>query len=137
MLAIPMLIIVTLFLGWLLVRLTLNALALFAAIFVASVAHGIGTGWLASFGFGVLCGVGVAAFGRNAARYVHGSTARLVLGLVFAVPAGAAAWSAAYGISGLFAPDTAWRTISGAVTALVIGAAAWQKAAMISDPARP
>lgn len=133
MLAIPVFIIATLFLGWLLVRLTLNALALFAAIFVASIAHGAGAGWLAAIGFGTLCGVGVAAFGQNAARYMQRSNARFVLGLAFAIPAGAAAWSAVRGISGLVSGETLLGTISSAVAAVVIGTLAWQKAATGPD----
>ena len=133
MLAIPVFIIVAVFLGWLLVRLTLNALPLFAGIFVASVAHGSGAGWLGSVALGALCGVGVAAFGRSAATYVRNRTARVILGLAFAIPAGATAWFAVHGISGLLFADSAWGTISCAVTALVIGAAARQKIAVIPD----
>lgn len=132
MLAIPVLIIAALFLGWLLVRLTLNALALFAGVFAASVAHNAGAGLFASIGIGALCAIGVEAFGRNAGAYVHAPMTRLVIGLAFAIPAGVTAYDAMRGISGLVT-GSGWGQVVSLIVAVLIAVTAGQRVTLRSD----
>jgi len=133
MLAIPMMVAFALLLGWVLVKLTLNALPLFIGFALAMLAHDLGAGLLASLAAGALAALSVAATGRSAAG-LHSPALRLALGLAFAVPAGAAAYHAERGLSGLVAGGAAGMT-AGAAVAILVGLTAWQRTAIGSDRA--
>jgi hypothetical protein len=71
-----------------LIKLTLNALPLFAGFAVAIFAHDLGSGFLSSLVAGSLAVLLVVALGRSAAG-LNSRSLRLALGIAFAVPAGA------------------------------------------------
>ena len=127
MLAVPIIVIVTLFLGWVLVRLSINALALFVGMFGMMIDHHAGASVPVSVGIGLLLGVCTAGFGRAAPTYVRSPVGRMIVGSVFAAPAAVAAWSAAHGISGLLGACLAWSLLGSWFSAIIVGALAWQK----------
>ena len=133
MLAIPMMVAFALLLAWVLVKLTLNALPLFAGLAFAMLAHDLGSGFLASLAAGALAALSLAALGRSAAS-LNSPSLRLALGTVFAVPAGVAAYHAARGLVGLVAGGAAG-TVASMIAAILIGVTAWQRTAMGSDRA--
>jgi hypothetical protein len=133
MLAIPMMIVFALLLGWVLVRLTLNALPVFAGFATALVARDLDAAVLASLSFSIFAAIAVAAVGRFAAR-LRSPALRLALGTAFAIPAGAAAFCAVRGLSGLVSGGVGG-TMTSMVVALLIGVMAWQRTTMGSDQA--
>jgi hypothetical protein len=131
MLAIPIMVAFALLLGWVLIKLTLNALPLFAGFAVTMLAQDLGSGILASLAAGALAALSLVALGRSAAG-LSSPSLRLVLGIAFAVPAGAAAYHAARGLTGLVAGGSAGAMAS-MIVALLIGVTAWRRTAMGSD----
>ena len=125
MLAVPVLVIVVLFLAWALVRLSENALALFIGLFAAIAGHDAGAGWPLAITLSAFCGICVMAFGRNASNYVRTPFGRLVIGSAFAGPA--AAWSAAHRISSLFGAGVVLQMAGSIIAAVVIGSMARSK----------
>lgn len=126
-LAIPILIAVSLFLGWVLIKLTVNALPLFAGTATVLVllqsTGSIGVALVA----GLLAGLVVAVFGSIAFKYAHSGMLRLALALLFAVPAAVAAWHAVQGIMGHVMMTGGKRDVAAFVVAIIVGGMAWRR----------
>ena len=135
-LAMPILIFAALFLGWLLVRLTVHALPLFAGVLVMLVLHHMGVGTVAAFVTGALTGVAVTAIGRTSFQRARSPAGRLAIPLVFAAPASIAAYHAASGLSSALISSGAWHVGMSVVSALLVGTAAWRGIATDRGPSR-
>ncbi|MEO6215190.1 MAG: hypothetical protein ABIO86_04105 [Sphingomonas sp.] len=132
MLVIPVLIVVALFLGWFLIKLTLNALALFVAVTVGIFVHGLAAGTANTLLAGMAAGMAVVAIGRNADVVFRSPALRLIVAFAFAIPAGAAAYHAMLGISG-FLTSGGWGTAMSMVAAVLIAVTAGQRVTAGSD----
>lgn len=124
MLAIPIIVALALLLAWALIRLTLDALPVFAAIAVGNLAQCLGCGPVLCLTGGVLAGIALAAVGRAGSG--GPATFRVGLGLAFAIPAGAAAFYTVRGLSGLVDGGRSGTAVTIGV-AVLIGMAAWQR----------
>lgn len=135
-LAIPILIFAALLLGWLLVKLTVHALPLFAAVLVFLFLHHLAVGMVAALVTGALTGVAVAAIGRTSFQRARSPAGRLAIPLVFAAPASIAAYHAASGLSSVLVSSGAWHVGMSMVSALLVGTAAWRGIASDRAPSR-
>ena len=126
-LAVPILIAVSLFLGWMLVTLAVNALPLFsgisAGLFVLGWSHSIADAFVA----GAFVGVAVATIGPVAFSRARSPMLRLVIVIAFAAPAAAAARSAALGLLGHVITPAAPRELLALAAAIIVGLAAWRR----------
>ena len=128
-LAVLILIAVSLFLGWLLVKLAVNALPLFAGVAtsfaVLNATDSVGAG----ASVGLFVALAVAAFGPFAFGAARSSSGRMLLGLMFAIPAAVAAWYAALGITGHVMMAGGGRNAVALLVAFLVGAVAWRRLA--------
>lgn len=126
-LAVPILIAVCLFLGWVLVKLAVNALPLLAGITagfaILPVTGSIGGAVVTGF----FVAIAVSVAGPIAFRHARSGQIRLILALLFAVPAAIAARHAALGITGYVMIAGAGREAIAFVIALVVGGLACQR----------
>jgi hypothetical protein len=132
-LAVPILIAVSLFLGWVLVVLAVNALPLFsgvsAGLLVLGWSGSIAEGLMA----GVLVGIAVATIGPIIFSRARSPLLRLLIVLVFAGPAAAAAYHAALGLLGHLIASGPPRDAMALVAAFLVGSAAWRRFADRAD----
>lgn len=126
-LAIPILIAVSLFLGWVLVALAVNALPLFsgvsAGLLVLDWRGSVAEGLIA----GVLVGIVVATIGPVAFSRARSPMLRLLIVLAFAGPAAAAAYHAALGLFSHLAAHGAACDALALVAAFLVGSSAWRR----------
>jgi hypothetical protein len=126
-LAVPILIAVSLFLGWLLVALAINALPLFsgisAGLFVLGWSGSIAEGLIA----GTLVGIAVAKIGPVFFSRTGSPALRLIIVLAFTGPAAAAAYQATQGLFGHLIAPGAPRDALALAAAFLVGAAAWRR----------
>jgi len=131
--AVPILIAASLFLGWCLVKLTIHALPLFAAVMTTSLLLRAGL----SIGSAAVCGGAFALVvvigGRSLAAAPNTSALRAGVLIAFAAPASFAAYHAVLGLTAIFMTSGAWRTILALVASLLVGAAAWREVARNPD----
>jgi hypothetical protein len=125
--AVPILIAVTVFLGWLLVKLTIHALPIFAGVTAAVFAQQASAGPVTAIAVGMFAAIVIAAIGRAAFERAGSPALRLAVPLAFAMPAWIAAYHAALGLSALVMPDGFWHAAITMVAASLIGAAAWRE----------
>jgi len=128
-LAVPILIAVSLFLGWVLIRLAVNALPLFAGTAVAfallQTSNSVGVPLIA----GLLASLAIVVFGPIAYGHARSGTLRVILALTFAVPAAFAAWHSVHGISGYAVTAGRGRDAVAYVIAILVGGMAWRRLA--------
>jgi hypothetical protein len=124
-LAVPILIAVTLFLGWALVSLTLNAFPLFSGVSAGLLILGWGGSIAAALLIGLSVGLAVAIMGRIAFSRARSPMARLSVGLAFVAPA---AFAAHHAVTGLFGHvvGVGPREILALGAAFLVGSAAWR-----------
>lgn len=135
-LAVPILIAVTLFLGWALVKLTVHALPLFAGVSVTMVVLRAGGGSIEAVACGAGAALAVATLGRLAFGTSRSPSVRALIALAFAAPAALAAYHAALGVSALVVSSGAWRTPAALIIAFLVGAAAWRGIAASASGSR-
>lgn len=128
-LAVPILIAVSLFLGWLLVKLAINALPLFAGVATSFAVFRATDSVGAAVSVGLLVAFAIAALGPFAFGAARSSSGRVVLGLMFAIPAAITAWYAALGITGHVMMAGAGHNAVALLVAFLVGAVAWRRLA--------
>jgi hypothetical protein len=125
--AVPILIAVTLFLGWMLVTLAINALLLFSGISAGLLVLGWSHSIADALIVGALVGIAVATIGPVAFSRTQSPMLRLVIIIAFAAPAAAAAHSAVLGLLGHVIAPSAPRELLAMAAAIIVGLAAWRR----------
>lgn len=125
--AVPILIAVSLFLGWVLVVLAVNALPLFSGVSAGLLVLGWSGSVVEGLIVGTLVGIAVATIGPVIFSKARSPMLRLVIVLTFAGPAAFAAYHAALGLfSHLIAYGAACEAMALAA-AFLVGSAAWRR----------
>ena len=110
---------------WLLFALASLALPFFAATSIGLWAHQAGAGIAGALFAGLSAGIATLVAGQLAFLFVRAAWLRMVIGLIFAVPAAVAGYHAVHGLMAIGIASEGWRQTFGAVGAVVIGASAW------------
>jgi hypothetical protein len=131
--AVPILIAVSFFLGWCLIKLTIHALPLFAAVMSTSLLSRAGLTIGPAIVGGALCALLIVMGGRALAAPSNTPSLRAGVLLAFAAPASFAAYHAVLGLTAIVMASDASRTIWAIVAALIVGAASWREVAMSTD----
>ncbi len=118
-----------LFLCWLLFTLASLALPFFGALSVGLWAHQAGTGIAGALVAGLSAGIATLVAGQLAFLFVRAAWVRVVIGLIFAVPAAVAGYYAVYGLMAIGISSEGSRQTFGAVGAVLVGARAWLRLA--------
>ncbi len=120
---------------WALFALAIHALPFFVGMTVGIYSFQAGAG---SFG-AILVGFVAAGFtfvlGRYAFSVARSPIVRMVIGLLFAVPAAHAGYSVTLALAHLGIPSEWWRESFAMCGAIAVGSVAWARVSMQTDPA--
>jgi hypothetical protein len=120
---------------WALFVLATHALPFFVGMTVGIYSFQAGAG---PFGAIVVCFV-TAGFtlvvGRYAFSVARSPIVRLVIGLLFAIPAARAGYDVTLALAQFGIPQAWWREAFAVVSAIIVGGTAWARLSMQTDPA--
>lgn len=120
---------------WAMFMLAVYALPFFIGMSAGVYAYQIGNGPIAA----IIIGFVAAAFGLSAGRYLFSVTRspgiRLVVRLLFAVPAALAGYNLAISLAHIGIPSERWREAFALVGAVVVGGTAWARLSVLATPA--
>jgi hypothetical protein len=111
-------------------RFAVHALPIVLSFQVAHIAYGTGSGLLGAGFLGLVAGA--VAFGLLSAVFVSVKSpiARVIIGLMFALPAAGAGYALMSAISASAVPSEVWRQISCVIGGVFVGAAAFTRLAV-------
>lgn len=124
------------FFCWVLFTLAIYALPFFVGMSAGLYANGAGAGPFGAIILGLLAAAFTLVIGQTIFSFVRTPILRILVALMFAVPAALAGYYATFGLSGLTMTSDPWRQVFAVIGAIVIGATAWARLAA-SPPGRP
>jgi len=116
-----------LYIFWLAITLAVHALPLYVGLAAGFWLHSHGQGFIVSILGGFLAGVLTLSTGRLLFDLTQSPTVRLVIALLFVLPAGFAGYQAIHGIVGLALGTGMALTVLSAVGACIIAGMAWSQ----------
>jgi len=122
------------FICWLLFTLAIYALPFFAGLTAGLAAFHSGAGVIGAFVVGILAGGATLAIGQIAFATVRTPLIRATIGLLYAVPAAIAGYSATHGLAQIGMPSESWREAFAMVGAILVGGTAWVRMAVYVPP---
>ena len=117
------------FLIWVLFSLAIHALPFFVTVSIGRFALGSGAGPVGAVGAAFLAGAITLVLGQVAFASVRSPAVRLVLGALYALPAGVAGFSAVRALSKLGGTDVPWTIIFAGIGGIAVGITAWARVA--------
>lgn len=130
-LAIPLSVIGLGFFCWLLYSVAIYALPFFIGLSTVLCAHDGGAGMPGAIMLGLVTGGFVLATGQMAFALARSPILRVLLGLIFAVPAAFAGYYVTLGLAGLTLAPDAWRHTFALFGAIAVGTTAWLRLTQI------
>jgi hypothetical protein len=122
------------FFCWLLFTLAVYALPFLAGLTVGLAAFHGGAGFIGALAVGLVVGSSVLALGQIIFATVRAPLIRLLIGLVYAVPATVAGYQLCFALSGISGPVGDWQPVFAAAGAVVVGVTAFARMAMLTPP---
>jgi len=122
------------FFCWLLFTLAIYALPFYAGLIAGLAAFHSGAGVIGAFIAGILAGGATLAIGQIAFATVRTPLIRAAIGLLYAVPAAIAGYSATHGLAEIGMPSEAWHDAFAIVGAVMVGGTAWLRMAAYATP---
>jgi hypothetical protein len=122
------------FICWLLFTLAIYALPFYAGLTLGLAAFHSGSGVIGAFIVGILAGGATLAIGQIAFATVRTPLIRAAIGLLYAVPAVIAGYSATHGLAQIGMPSEGWREAFAIVGAVLVGGTAWARMAVYVPP---
>ena len=122
------------FFCWLLFALAVFALPLFVALTVGVWAFHTGAGALGAVIFGLIAGGGFYALGQIALAFVMSTGLRLMIILLFVVPASIAGYNATLGIAQMAMPSAIWQIAFSLIGAVATSVTALLRFTGIAPP---
>ncbi|TPW27713.1 hypothetical protein [Pararhizobium mangrovi] len=110
---------------WLVFNLAVYAFPFFVGMAMGLAAYHHDTGPLGAVAIGLTSGAMTLVIGQFLFAHLRSPILRIVVAIVFAVPAAIAGYHLAYGLSGIGGTGEVWRHVLGYVGAVVIGSVAW------------
>jgi hypothetical protein len=115
------------FFCWLLFTLAVYALPFLAGLTVGLAAFHSGSGFVGAF----IAGVATLAIGQVALATVRTPLIRILIGLVYAVPATVAGYQLSSGLAGIGVPAGSWQQVFAAGGAALVGITSFARMALI------
>ncbi len=122
------------FFCWLLFTLAVYALPFFAGLTAGLAAFHSGAGVIGALIVGVLAGGATLAIGQIAFATVRTPLIRVLIGLLYAVPACIAGYHASLGLAEIGVPSEGWREAFAIVGAVLVGATAFARMTLFVPP---
>jgi hypothetical protein len=120
---------------WALFALAIYALPFFVGMTAAIYTYQTGTGLFGAIIVGFVAGGFALVLGRYAFSVARGPVLRLLIGLLFAVPAARAGYDVTLALSHIGIPSEWWRESFAVLGAIAIGSTAWARVSTLADPA--
>ena len=120
---------------WALFALATHALPFFVGMTVGIYSFQAGAGPFGAIVVGFVTAGFIFVVGRYAFSVARSPIVRLVIGLLFAVPAAHAGYSVTLGFAHLGIPSEWWRESFAVIGAIAVGGIAWGNVSMQTDPA--
>jgi hypothetical protein len=120
---------------WALFALATHALPFFVGMTAGIYSFQVGAGPFGAIVVGFVTAGFTFVVGRYASSIARSPIVRLVIGLLFAVPAARAGYSVALALAHLGIPSEWWRDSFAVLGAIAVGGIAWVNVSMQTDPA--
>jgi hypothetical protein len=122
------------FFCWLLFTLAVYALPFVAGLTVGLAAFHSGSGFIGAFVVGLLVGVTILVLGQIVFATVRTPLIRLLIGLIYAVPASVAGYQLCFALAGIGVPAGDWQHVFAAAGAVAVGLTAFARMALFITP---
>jgi len=122
------------FFCWLMLTLAVYALPLLSGLSVGLAAFHSGSGFIGALVVGLLVGVTILLLGQIVFATVRTPLIRLLIGLVYAVPAAVAGYQLCFALAGIGMPAGDWRHVFAAAGAVAVGLTAFTRMALFVPP---
>jgi len=122
------------FLCWLLFTLAVYALPFLAGLAVGLAAFHSGSGFIGAFVVGLLVGVTILVLGQIVFATVRTPLLRILVGLIYAVPATVAGYKLRFALAGIGVPAGDWQHVFAAAGAVAVGLTAFARMALFIPP---
>ena len=119
---------------WLLFSLAVYALPFLAGLSVGLGAFHSGSGFIGAFVVGLLVGVTILVLGQIVFATVRTPLIRLLIGLIYAVPATVAGYQLCFALAGIGVPAGDWQHVFAAAGAVAVGLTAFARMALFIPP---
>jgi hypothetical protein len=120
---------------WTLFRLAIHALPSFVGLTAGIYSFQAGMGPFGAIVIGFIVAGFTLVLGRHAFSVARAPIPRLVIGLLFAIPAARAGYDVTLALSHIGIPSEWWRESFAMLGAIAIGSTAWARVSMQTDPA--
>jgi len=120
---------------WALFTLAIHALPFFVGMIAGIYTYQTGTGPFGAIGVGFVAGGFTLVLGQYAFSVARSPVMRLVIGLLFALPAARAGYDATLGLAHIGVPSGWWREAFAIFGAITVGCAAWARVSILTEPA--
>ena len=120
---------------WALFTLAIYAFPFFVGLTAGIYAFQAGTGPFGAIVVGFVAGGSALVLGRYAFSVARGPVVRLLVGLLFVVPAGSVGYDVTLALSHIGIPSEWWRESFAMLGAIAVGSTAWARVSMLSEPA--
>jgi len=120
---------------WALFTLAIYAFPFFVGLTVGIYAFQAGTGPFGVVVVGFVAGGFTLVLGQYAFSAARSPIVRLVIGLLFAVPAARAGYDVTLALAHIGIPSESWRESFAMLGAVAVGSTAWARVSMLSEPA--
>lgn len=122
------------FLCWLLFTLAVYALPFLVGLTVGLAAFHGGSGFIGALAVGLLVGVTILVLGQIVFATVRTPLIRLLIGLIYAVPATVAGYQLCFAFAGIGVPTSGWQQVFAIAGALVVGVTALARMVLLVPP---
>src|SRR3981081_2155636 len=122
------------FFCWLLFTLTVYALPFLAGLSVGLAAFHSGAGFIGAFVVALLVGVAILMLGQIVLATFRPQLSRLLIGLIYAVPASVAGYQLCFALAGTGVPAGDWQHVFAAAGAVAVGLTAFARMALFIPP---
>lgn len=119
---------------WVLFSLAVYALPFFVAVTVGHYAYNADIGLIGAIAAAFFAGAATLILGQIAFATIRSTPIRLVLGALYALPAGAAGFHAIKGLSGIGGAGETWTLVFAAIGAVIVGVTAWARVTALAGP---
>lgn len=119
---------------WALFTLAVHALPFFVGMIAGLYAYQNGMGPFSAIVVGFAAGGFILVVGRYAFSVARSPIVRLLIGLLFAVPAARAGYDVSLALSHIGIPSEWWHKSFAILGAIAVGSAAWTRVSMQTDP---
>ena len=122
------------FFCWLLFTLAVYALPFLAGLSAGLAVFHSGAGVIGGFVVGFLVGGAILALGQIAFATTRTPLIRVIIGLLYAVPAAVAGYEVLFALAGIGMSNSGWQTAFAVVGAIVSGCTAFSRLALFVPP---